>query len=164
MMTYRSNVFPLSKWDGIIPGGDHPGGFGYVRKNHIHEGVDLYANPGDQVYSISDGFVVSTYIFTGPDVGMPWWNTTYAVAIGDDTGVWVYGEIAQPALRVGDTVKAGDLIGALTPVLKIDKGAPMTMLHLERWKPYTAPYTFLWKLGDTQPNFLLDPTPLLRKL
>lgn len=163
-MTVDHTVFPIAKWDGVIPLSGHPGGFAYQRKNHIHEGIDLYADPGTVVRSISSGFVVATYVFTGPEVDMPWWNTTYAVAIGDDTGVWVYGEIGQPGLRPGDIVTAGDPVGVLTPVLKIDKGRPMTMLHLERWKPYTAPYTFLWKLGEPQPDFLLDPTPLLQQL
>lgn len=144
-----------------LPRLPHPGAFGAIRKHHIHEGIDLYGNDGDAVYTMDEGTVIAVYPFTGPSVGMPWWNDTWAVAVEDVAGVWVYGELV-PTVCAGSTLKRGDTIGHLTPVLKVDKGRPMTMLHLERWKKGYVPYTFLWQLNQPQPPFLLDPSrPLI---
>lgn len=153
--------FPLLK-KVEIPGAGHPGSFGFRRKNHIHEGVDLYGQPDDPVRSIEYGFVLAIYPFTGEQVGMPWWHNTDAIAIVDENGIWVYGEIeVDEHLKFGDFVEPGQPLGKLKTVLKKDKGRPMTMLHIERWKLGTMPYTFLWELDQPQPEFLLDPTPLL---
>lgn len=164
-MKSLSNTFPLRDYQGEIPTGDHPGAFGYVRKNHIHEGIDLYASKTALVTAIASGTIISIYQFTGEAVGMPWWHDTWAIAVADQNGTWVYGEVQQPcAYKVGDTVQAGQYIAQLKQVLKVDKGRPMTMLHLERWKKHAAPHTFLWQLNQQQPEFLLDPTPLLKEL
>jgi len=154
--------FPLREYKETVPQGEHPGAFGVKRKHHIHEGVDLYASKTVPVYAINSGVIVAIYQFTGEAVGMPWWEDTWAMAVADDDGIWVYGEVQMPHVRkVGDTVQAGHYIAQLKQVLKVDKGRPMTMLHIERWKKYSAPHTFLWQLDQPQPDFLLDPTPLL---
>lgn len=137
-----------------------PGSFGYDRKNHIHEGVDLYGNENQDIYPFVAGVVIDVYNFTGASVGMPWWNETQAIAIADDTGVWVYGEM-ETTVTVGSNVATTDVIGTLKRVLKKDKGLPTTMLHVERWKTGYTPYTFLWELNTPQPDFICDPTPLL---
>lgn len=149
------------KYDSMVPITGHPGAFGYKRKNHIHEGVDLYANEGDRVYSMVDGVVVAVIEdFTGPECGMPWWNKTSAVAIEDAHGVWIYGEIRVGSdIQVGQLVKAGMDIGGVLQVLKEDKGRPMAMLHLERYTKGTTESVGLWKLDEPQPENLLDPTP-----
>lgn len=157
--------FPLKGYEGEIPQGDHPGAFAFKRKHHIHEGIDLYSAQTALVHTISTGVVIAKYQFTGAAVGMPWWNDTYAIAVADETGIWVYGELQLPQVHnLGDTIETGRYLGQLKPVLKVDKGRPMTMLHLERWKPFTAPHTFLWQLDQPQPDFLLDPTPLLLEI
>lgn len=147
-----------------IPRAGHPGSFGFQRRNHIHEGVDLYGTPGDPVYTFNDGVINAIYPFTGERVNMPWWNETDAIAVEDDRGSWVYGEIAiNDQLYVGQKITKGTLIGHLTPVLKNDKGRPMTMLHVERWVKGVVPYTMLWELNQPQPWFLEDPTPYLEQ-
>lgn len=157
--------FPVPSAMRDIPQGDHPGAFGTRRKHHIHEGVDIYAAKTALVHAISDGVIIAIYQFTGGAVGMPWWEDTWAMAVADATGIWVYGEIQRPhTYTVGDHVEEGCYIAQLKQVLKVDKGRPMTMLHLERWKPFTAPHTFLWQLDQPQPDFLLDPTPLLLEM
>lgn len=157
--------FPLKGYTETLPQGDHPGAFAFRRKNHIHEGIDLYAAKGALVHAITSGVVVAIYQFTGEAVGMPWWEDTYAMAVADDAGIWVYGEIQPPHnYRVGDRVEEGRYLAQLKQVLKVDKGRPMTMLHLERWKKHSAPHTFLWQLDQPQPDFLLDPTPLLQEI
>lgn len=155
-------LFPLNdyNWDNL-PIGNHPGAFGYIRTNHQHEGVDLYASDGASIHAIRSGRVVDVYQFTGDAVGMPWWHDTWAIAIEDNDGIWVYGEVAVPEIVIGEEVTVGQLIGHIKQVLKVDKGRPMSMLHLERWKSGSTPHTFIWEIDEPQPAFLLDPTPLL---
>lgn len=159
-------TFPLKQYNRAeLPRAGHPGSFGFQRKHHKHEGIDLYGNPGDEVYAIADGMVTNIYDFTGAKVGMPWWNDTMAVSVRDATGSWVYGEL-EPAvgLKVGDRVLTGQLIGKLVKVLRKNKGRPTTMLHLERWKPHYMPFTMLWGLEEHIPEWLEDPTPYLDAL
>lgn len=145
-----------------IPLAPHVGAFGVKRKHHIHEGIDLYADEGEPVWAINEGVVTSIYIFTGPVVGMPWWRETWAMAVQDETGSWVYGEIEpDPDIHVGDLVRANELLGTVKRVLVKDKGRPTSMLHLERWKLGCIPYTRNWLGGQPQPEFLEDPTPYL---
>lgn len=147
----------------MIPIAGHPGSFGAVRKNHIHEGVDLYANDGDRVYAMVTGKVVAVIEdFTGSGCGMPWWNDTSALAIEDENGVWIYGEIKIGAdIKVGQVITKGTDIGGVKQVLKEDKGRPMSMLHLERYTVGTTESVGLWELNTPQPTNLLDPTPEL---
>lgn len=151
------------EYDCMIPVGDHPGAFGVQRKHHIHEGVDLYANEGDRVYAMVTGNVVAVIEdFTGPECGMPWWNKTSAVAIEDENGVWIYGEIRVGSdIKVGCEVKAGTDIGGVLTVLKENKGRPMAMLHLERYSKGTTESVGVWELNTPQPSNLIDPTPEL---
>ena len=145
-----------------IPLPPHPGSFGYVRKNHIHEGVDLYAEEGDPVFAIEEGFIITIKAFTGSMADSPWWNDTYSILIEHRKHVINYGEITPlPELVVGSFVKAGDLIGNIKTVLKKDKGRPMSMLHLEMYKKGTLEPIKEWSLDQEQPECLLDPTHLL---
>lgn len=143
----------------------HPGAFAAQRRHHQHEGIDLYGQEDELVYAMTVGTVVAIYRFTGESVGMPWWNETSAVAIEDDTGIWVYGEITPDChLSVGSKVLQDQIVGRLTTVLRHDKGRPMTMLHLERWVSGSKPYTRNWLLNTNQPTDMVDPTPLLTEL
>lgn len=145
-----------------IPLHEHVGAFGVKRNHHIHEGIDLYGNPGDAVYSLRAGIVIAEFAFTGPSVGMPWWNDTRAIAVQDDMGTFVYGEIDTDGFtHIGQEISYGQYLGRLIPVLRVDKGRPMTMLHLERWGLSCTPTTILWSLDQPQPAFLSDPTPHL---
>lgn len=151
------------EYDVMIPIDQHPGAFGVSRKNHIHEGVDLYAHDGDRVYAMVTGKVVAVIEdFTGPGCNMPWWNKTSALAIEDENGVWIYGEIqVGHGIKVGDNITKGTDIGCVKQVLKEDKGRPMSMLHLERYTVGTTESVGLWELNTPQPTNLLDPTPEL---
>lgn len=142
-----------------LPLGDHPGAFGVVRKHHCHEGIDLYCADGIPVYAVEDGTVVAVIPFTGARAGMDWWEDTDAVLVEGASGVVVYGEIT-PACAMGDILRAGDLIGHVKRVLKIDKGRPMSMLHLELHTHGTrqAPE---WPVGTEKPETLRDPTDFL---
>jgi hypothetical protein len=142
-----------------IPNG--PGMFGYVRKHDIHTGVDLYCEPGSIVYAIENGVVVAIEDFTGPEADSPWWNSTKAILIEGTSGVICYGEV-EPSVECGSLVLAGESIATVQTVLKKNKGWPMTMLHMELYKPRTTK-TVWWKLNEKQPEELLDVTVLLKK-
>lgn len=156
--------FPLKDYKYEIPTGDELGAFGVTRKHDMHTGVDLYCNEGDEVHAMCDGQIVAIEWFTGPSVQMPWWNDTQAIAIRSYFGTINYGEVkVNTDFKVGDNVKAGDLIGWVTPVLKKDKGkVPSTsMLHMELYTDYMGDWA-LWGVGKPQPSNLLDPTPMLK--
>jgi len=149
-----------------IPIGPHPGSFGFVRKHHTHEGVDLYCNDADDVMAVEDGVITSIVPFTGEIAGSSWWHNTYAVMVQGETGTVCYGEINPlPTLHNGQTIKCGQLVGNVTKVLKVDKGRPMHMLHLEVYSKYVTEPISLDHVNEkpvdltTQP--FLNPTAYL---
>lgn len=142
-----------------LPLPPHPGSFGFTRRHHTHEGVDLYAPVGTPVMCVEDGVVVKVEDFTGPAAKTPWWLDTKAVFVEGESGVVVYGEIEPfDAIAVGVGVIAGQQIGKVVAVLKKDKGRPGAMLHIELHAPGTreAP---AWE--DRRPTSLRDPTEWL---
>lgn len=132
--------------------------FGAYRKHDVHTGVDLFCEPGTPVYAIEKGVITDISWFTGALVDMPWWNDTKALAIEGKTGVFNYGEIEPlSTLKKGDKVKEGDLLGHVVTVLKVNKGLPMTMLHLELYsKGYRGDWC-VWNLNYAAPRKLLNP-------
>lgn len=147
-----------------IPLGNHLGAFGVKRKHDIHTGVDLYAPEDHPVHAVEDGTVVAIDYFTGPEVEMPWWETTRAVSIAGESGVICYGEIQEKYdLKVGDRIKQGSYIGKVKRVLKLNKShpTPKSMLHLELYKSGYEGDWESWNLGESTPDNLLDPTEKL---
>lgn len=149
-----------------IPINAHPGAFGCRRKYDFHTGIDLYGKPGDWVYAIDDGIVVSVDRFTGkrPD---SWWLPTDAIIVECANCNWVYGEIIpNPKIRIGDRVRSGQLLGELTPVLPPEKlrldipKHSVTMLHLEKYDRTYEPEMgwAIWKDRLDRPKYLVDPT------
>ena len=139
----------------------HPGAFGAVRKNHIHEGIDLYCAEGTPVFAVEAGIVVARVPFTGPKAGSPWWHDTEAVLVEGKSGVVVYGEIApRQDLKIEDKINKGRQLGSVIQVLKEDKGRPMSMLHLELHVNGTRD-AYEWKVEGPRPPSLLDPTKAL---
>ncbi len=140
----------------------HPGGFGTIRKNDIHTGIDFYCEPDTIVFSITDGYVVDIQRFTGASVGSPWWNETDCVIVRDlDDNYIVYGEI-NATCELGQIISKGDLIGTVIPVLKVDKGLPMTMLHLEYYDHTFDLNPVIWNLNSPKPDSLLNPIILFK--
>lgn len=159
--TFLSNY----KYSTEIPVYPHPGSFGFKRKNHIHEGIDLYAENGDEVYSIEEGIVTNIIAFTGEIAASPWWNNTYSVMIKHKDFSINYGEIIPlDSLKVGDKVRTGELIGHVKTVLKINKGRPMSMLHLEMYEKETLEPIKEWGLNKDKPKELLDPTEYIKSI
>jgi len=148
-----------------IPLLPHPGAFGKERKNHIHEGIDLYCENGDCVYCVDDGTVINMGDFTGEKVGSPWWNDTSYVLVEHNGFILNYGEIIQRQnIFVGKKIRKGEILGEVKTVLKKDKGRPMSMLHLEMYELGTKSPVSIWKIGDLQPSNLLNPTLFIQNL
>ncbi len=156
-MTWR---WPLARRTHPLPEAPAAGAFGAVRRHDVHTGVDLYAEPGDEVLAVEDGVVVAVEDFTGPRAGSPWWHDTRAALVEGASGVVLYGEL-DPSVAVGDPVRRGDVVGRVRTVLRHDKGLPMTMLHLELYAPGARASTW-WRRGEPRPESLRDPTGLLR--
>lgn len=155
-------IYPLAKSKKPTSLGNvtHPGSFAVLRKHDIHTGIDLYCQPDEEVLACEDGEVVKIENFTGEGANppSPWWNETQAVLIEGKFGVLVYGEIKPiDGLKVGDKVKAGQVIGNVQTVLKKDKGKPMTMLHFEMYVKGTRE-TVVWNKAEERPESLLNPT------
>lgn len=162
-----------------LPIGDHPGAFGVVRKNHVHEGVDLYAPEGTVVRAVEAGTVVAVMPFTGEHAGLPWWENTWVVMVEGRSGVVCYGEIVPCSDLRGPydvlpylefkcayfrtSVKAGDPIGSIKRVLKTDKGRPTSMLHLELHVTGSRSCPE-WYQESGKPGVLQDPTPYLLEI
>ena len=146
-------------------GNNHPGSFGFTRKNHIHEGIDIYCEFGDEVFSMEDGEIIKIIPFTGEIAGSDWWNNTYSILVKHQNHFINYGEIIPcDDLFVGEKIKKGKLLGYVTPVLKKDKGRPMNMLHIEAYSISSDTYNIpikIWKLNQPQHIHLLNPIDLL---
>lgn len=147
-----------------IPLLPHPGAFAKVRKNHQHEGVDLYCQQGDEVYSMFSGKIISIIKFTGEHAGSKWWNNTWSVLVEHKDFVINYGEIIpNESIYEGLEVAEGTCLGKVVTVLKENKGRPMNMLHIEMYTQGTTKHLNSWDLGMEKPQNLLDPTTLLLK-
>lgn len=151
-----------------IPASRTAGAFGDTRKHDVHTGIDLYCKEDTEVFAVRGGVVVNIVWFTGRYTDPPsdWWNDTQAVLIEseDGEGVFCYGEILpSDRLQVGSHVTEGEVIGRVKTVLRKNKGRPMTMLHFEMYKKGTTEPVW-WKLGEPQPDVLLDPTEFLKSL
>jgi len=156
--------FPLQNCSGI-PINYHPGAFGFQRKHSNHTGVDLYGMENQSVHAVEGGTVVGVEGFTGPQDDSPWWNDTDAVLVEGRSGVVCYGEI-NPYVKVGQTVRRGDYVGCLVPVLREGKeradipGHSRSMLHVELYKHGTTEASKSWQQGRKELE-MTDPTPFL---
>jgi murein DD-endopeptidase MepM/ murein hydrolase activator NlpD len=123
--------------------------------SRYHAGIDLFANAGDSVVAITDGRILAFYPFCCGDT-----KTTNALIVDHGNVVVNYGEVAPDSLtrnglRVGSTVRAGDVIAhvGVNP-----KGS--SMIHFETYAAGTR-RTQRWLLSGTRPPALLNPTPYL---
>lgn len=152
--------WPLPGVPKDVPVGTHPGAFASKRKFDIHTGVDIYCKSGQIVTACTNGLVIGVEPFTGSHADSPWWNNTWAVFVRDPSGtVFCYGEV-HPLVMVNQEIEAGQPLGVIIPVLKIDKGKPMSMLHFEMYTPNFKEAVW-WKHDENKPDTLIDPTNTL---
>lgn len=142
-----------------IPLSSHCGGFGFVRKHHVHEGTDLYAPNGSPVYACEAGTVTHVGFFTGPECDTPWWHTTHSITVRNiiNGKYTIYGELTPAdGVQEGGHIKKGQLIGYIKTVLTKDKGRPMSMLHLERYSADSPKQREVWNVGAQAPEGIED--------
>jgi murein DD-endopeptidase MepM/ murein hydrolase activator NlpD len=158
--------WPLRNKVPALPPVGGVGDFGFRRSFYHHPGVDVYCGFGQEVQAIEDGTVILVENFTGPNANppSPWWLDTWSILVEGASGVLGYCEIKPlPHIKIGQTVKEGELIATVIPVLKKDKGNGTTMLHFEHYVPGTKNHV-TWVLDTIKPEELLDSRVLLEKL
>jgi len=162
-----------------LPPEGTPGSFWEDRGDRHHAGLDLYAPVGARVVSIEDGKVLSTGIFTSPDL-VPYWNVTYHVVIAHDSGIFCrYAELGDLAVGAGARVGGGKVIGHIGEVLNLSLIAAESpayirdlkeqgrgsMLHLEVFTSAPGPdpnYLGGNWFSSRKPAHLADPALVLR--
>lgn len=155
------------------------GSFWEDRGDRHHCGVDIYADVGAEVVSVTPGKVLDSGIFTSP-AKVKYWNVTYFIVIkGQDGLFYRYAEMKDVNVNIGDEVEEGQVIGhvgSVLNILKIDSTSPgyiqklkdkknPSMLHFEIFKK--EPVRSKDYLGgnwfkDEKPEGILDPKEVLK--
>lgn len=152
-------VWPLA----LTPMNWTPGGsFGARRpwrksrpQTRYHVGIDLRANLGAKVRAPEAGEVLAG--------NHGWESPVRAVVIRTDSGrtVLLGGIAAGTGPAKGTRVAAGQIVGEIGAYPLGD-----TMLHVTTWsRALTLPEVYKrqsWRLGEPQPEALVDPAPLLK--
>ncbi len=149
---------PLPNFDWSIPLGKyHPAGFGARRTYSLHTGVDLYCNHLQPVASVEDGSVVGIRDFSKRSKS-PGNNRSRVILIEGASGVCVYGNVRErKRLKVGDRVKAGEIIGKVYQPNKKRRRKNECMLHFELYTKGTRKRV-TWSYNFPKPPQLLDPS------
>ena len=173
--------WPLPGIVPVLPSAGSPGSFWEDRGDRRHAGVDLYAPAGSPVVAIEDGTVISTGVFTSPDL-VPYWNRTYQVTVAHISGIICrYGELGDVSVAAESDVSGGMVIGHVGEVLDLSRiGARSppyiqslkeqgrgSMLHLEVYDAVpgaSSEYRGGNWFARGKPAHLLDPAILLGNL
>ena len=98
-----------------------PGSFWEDRGDRRHCGIDIYAPKGSDVLSINDGKVIEIGVFTSPKI-KPYWNLTkYIIIQIKEDLFYKYAELDDITVNLRQIVKAGQIIGHVGSVLKLNK-------------------------------------------
>ena len=146
-------LYPFTRDASVACGHWPPGStdypyFGAPRNGtRLHAGVDIYpsAGAGSPVYAIADGTIIRIEPFYTRANG----EVTYAMLIDHGDYVANYGEVQPPALKPGDRVSKGVVIGRVSGTVQ---------LHFELYSPGTT--NWVWWYG-AKPANLLDPAPMM---
>ena len=98
----------ISQWFGPTDYAAEPPAFGAA---HFHAGIDIANNGGTPIFAADDGVVVSTLdsMYNGHLIGYG-----RHVIIAHQNGMMtLYGHLEGYSVKVGDSVKQGDLIGVM---------------------------------------------------
>lgn len=118
--------------------------------DRYHVGIDLWAHDNDPIVACEDGKIVNFYHF---------YRSTYALLVEHNSIVVNYGEVHKDSLtannlKVGDNVRAGQVIG------KVGKMYKSSMLHFETYIRGTRSNK-RFKVGGVPPKEVLNPTKYL---
>jgi murein DD-endopeptidase MepM/ murein hydrolase activator NlpD len=152
---HRGQVFPVARtdWYSVINFSDdwHAPRMRFVdgrwRQIGVHEGNDIFAEPGTPVRAVLGGHVerLGWTFYSGWRVGVR----------GDDGRYWFYAHLSSfaPGLAAGDRVEPGQVIGAVG-----NTGYSNTPGHADE-------FTYHLHVGIQQPDGTwVNPYPLMRRL
>ncbi len=91
------------QWAYPLPGAKVISPYGNNRKSHIHSGVDLKTKPNDNVLAVFDGEVIESAYSGG-------YGNCIRIKHGNGLTT-LYGHQSKNLVKVGDKVKAGQVIG-----------------------------------------------------
>ncbi|NLS84136.1 MAG: peptidoglycan DD-metalloendopeptidase family protein [Ruminococcaceae bacterium] len=78
-----------------------------------HNGFDFVGDEDKRVRAIIGGVVKSSTIISKSTGNITWQWGNYVKVLGADGNYWYYCHMASRAVKVGDTVKAGDVLGVM---------------------------------------------------
>jgi len=168
-MNKTINTDTQSNWKSPLPGCTwalpngkyHPAGFGAKRPYNRHTGVDLFCDHNQPLAAVEDGIVVSIRDFSKHKENKPWLNRTRVILIEGKTGVVAYCNVKERnGLKIGQEVKAGEIVGNVIRINKKKRRKDTCMLHLELYSIGTRKRV-TWSYQFPKPPQLLDPTPHL---
>lgn len=152
---HDGKVFPVarSRWFSVINFGDdwHAPRMrkidGRWRQVGVHEGTDIFAEPGTPIRAVAPGRVenIGWLFYSGWRVGVR----------GDDGRYWFYAHMSRfaPGLGSGDPVEAGDKLGAVG-----NTGYGNRLGHKDE-------FIYHLHIGIQEPDGTwVDPYPLMRRL
>ena len=128
--------------------------FGANRTARLHAGVDIYTEPGTEVYSAEDGIIRR--------VSDKFYRNVGAIEITHKTCIGRYCEISPlKGLDIGTEVKQGQLIGHVANIDGVEK----SMLHFELYDNQNdkTALTVLPKPPYNRRSDVVDPTEYLDK-
>lgn len=82
-------------------------------KKGWHNGFDFVGDADKRVRAIIGGVVKSSVIIAKATGDLTWQWGNYVKVLGTDGNYWFYCHMASRAVKVGDTVKAGDILGVM---------------------------------------------------
>jgi len=154
-------VNPLPECIWPLPLGKYQtGGFGARRQYNVHSGVDLLCANNQPLASVEDGTVVGIQDFSKKKE-KAWLNNTRVIFIEGATGVVVYCNVIEKNdLKIGQQVKAGEVIGKVIKINRYKRKEDICMLHIELYT-HGNYRRAIWSYNHKKPQQLLDPTNFL---
>ena len=146
-----------------VPNSKSRTGFGSNRKGgRFHCGTDIMAKYDSKVIAIESGIVKNIFIFTYPELDKHHkYEVTYAIAIYHEDGNYaLYGEVQKPNLKIGQKIRAGQVIAKVGRIFS--HKPDYTMLHFEYYSKLPKSTT-KWYVGK-RPKDLLNSTAYLKSI
>ena len=97
------------------------GSFWEDRGDRRHCGIDIYAPKGSDVVSVDTGEIIDIGIFTSPKVNTYWNLKKYIIIQSQENLFFKYAELEDVTVYIRQLVKAGQIIGHVGSVLKLNK-------------------------------------------